>query len=192
VLAGGEPLAGARVELRESQATLDVVCDGFRVLMQRSSVARATSTADGRFELALSRSGEYFVHAEADGWVAGFAGPLELQAGQAAPLVEVRLARGGAIEGRVLVAPGREAAGIIVGASCGDGRARTQRTGPGGTFRFEDLTPGGWQVRRCEAELDPSTSTTTYFGRRAEAIVWDCEVVDGGTTRFEVDLTQDG
>jgi hypothetical protein len=190
VLANGEPLAGARVELRESHAAREVVGDcNFRLLMEGHAIAWTTSGSDGRFELGIARSGEYFIHADADDWVRAFAGPLELVTGQAPAPIELWLARGGAIEGRVLVASGRDAAGIIVGVSNGAGRPRTVRSGPGGTFRVEGLTPGMWQVRRCEAEIDPSTSTVTYSGRDADPIVWDCEVFDGKTTRFDLDLS---
>jgi len=191
VLASGKPIAGARVELRDSHRTTDVVCNGFPILMESHGSASDTSGEDGSFELPIAESGEFFVYAKADGWVGVFTGPLRLEAGMAPAAIELSLAEGGTIEGRVLVAEGKQAAGVIVGASCGDGLGRTQRAGPGGSFRFEGLTPGMWQVVRRDAEIDPNSSTTSYAGSRSEPIQWDCEVFDGRVTWFDLDLTGD-
>ena len=72
------------------------------------------------------------------------------------PSSTLELREGGAIAGRVRVPPGPDASGRIVGISRGDAHARTQRTGADGSFRFEHLTPGPWQVRLVDAEIYPN------------------------------------
>jgi hypothetical protein len=93
----------------------------------------------------------------------------------------------------VLTAPGREPAGVVVGIDRHDGKPRTQRVGPDGTFRFEHLTPGKYLVERVDEELHPgnvSTSWSTGGSARTEYKT-NCSVEDGATTRFDVDLRDD-
>src|SRR5262249_16956395 len=97
---------------------------------------------------------------------------------------------GGAIEGHVLVAQGKEASGVIVAANRGDGRARTTRSGADGAFHFDGLTPGRWNVTRAQAEISPNRSTTSSWDGETKDVEppWDCVVDEGRTTRFDVDV----
>ena len=93
----------------------------------------------------------------------------------------------GEIEGRVVFSDGRDAAGVIVGLHRGDNGPRTQRAGPDGRFRFEGLTPGPYEVLQMEQEIDPYT-TTASSGGPAYEVEWSCEVFEGRTTRFDLEL----
>jgi hypothetical protein len=61
------------------------------------------------------------------------------------------------------------------------------RAGPQGVFRFEGLAPGKWQVLPREAEVDPSTNSYASTDD-PDPIEWSCEVLDGRTTRCDLDL----
>jgi hypothetical protein len=92
----------------------------------------------------------------------------------------------------VLAGDGRSADGVIVGASRGDGEAQTVRSGPGGAFRFDRLTPGQWLVRQTDREIRAGASTMTITTGEAR-FDWSCRVDEGATTHFDVDLrTQSG
>jgi hypothetical protein len=76
-----------------------------------------------------------------------------------------------------------------LGLSRGDGFGRSYRAGPAGRYRFEGLTPGSWQVLQLDREVDPQTGGTVRT-RESEPIEWSCEVSDGRTTRFDLDLSR--
>jgi RNA polymerase sigma factor (sigma-70 family) len=190
VLAGSQPFAGAQVQLREDVSDRHVAVDGFPcVLDPANRVSSASSDAQGRFALAAEEPGRYWVRATAAGYAPAEAGPFQLDTGQAPQGVELELTHGGVLEGRVLLDGGRDGAGTIVGINHGDGEPRTQRAGPGGSYRFEGLTPGSWQVLAREEERRPENTTTSYGGT-VQPIAWSCRVLDGRTTRFDLDLTK--
>jgi hypothetical protein len=107
--------------------------------------------------------------------------------------LRIDLVRGGTVEGKVLTAPGREPAGVVVGLDRHDGKPRTQRVGPDGTFRFEHLSPGKYLVERVEEELHPGNLSTSWSsgGSTRTEYRTNCSAEDGGTTRFDVDLRDD-
>jgi RNA polymerase sigma factor (sigma-70 family) len=190
VVAAGEPVAGAEVELRKDMSDTLVLVNEFQCVMMPYSLTRkATTGAEGRFELGAEEPGRYWIRALADGLAPGDLGPFELDVGIAQGEVELVLTHGGAIEGRVSLPDGRDGEGTVVGVNHGDGAPRTQRAGPGGRFRFEGLTPGKWQVLAREKELPPPELSSSRFGGNAPPIEWSCEVIAGRTTRHDLDLT---
>jgi len=77
----------------------------------------------------------------------------------------------------------------VVGLNRGDGRPRTLRAGPEGSFRFDHLTPGWWRVEKRDEEILRSTTTTRSSPRiEEEEPVWNCEVFEGKTSRFDLRL----
>jgi RNA polymerase sigma-70 factor (ECF subfamily) len=185
--AGGEPVPDERVTLHRPVGGGSYAHDGFDCVYEgRSSLREVRTDAEGRFELTCVSAEPVWLRASAAGWVAGELGPLD-------PLSErelsIELTQGGAIEGRVLLPDGADAAGIVVGINHGDCHARTQRAGAGGRFRFDDLTPGNWQVLRRDEELDPS-SITVSRGDEPVEIEWSCTVEAGRTTHCDLDLTR--
>jgi len=192
ITAGGRPVRGAKVELRRlAGANERITLHGWVTRVNPNVEERDESAEDGTFLVTARRSGRYALVCEAPGFVAGELAPLEVDPAVGLSGLEIVLGQGGALAGTVLVPPGREAGGILVGISRHDGRARTRRTGPDGTFRFEKLMPGAWQVRRVGAEHDPTTGGTT-FETSPETMSWptDCVVEEGRTTVFDLDLRE--
>jgi RNA polymerase sigma-70 factor (ECF subfamily) len=190
VVAAGQPIAGARIEACEDVSESGMLVNGFRCRLSRFPRAKAQSDARGEFEIDCDFDGEFWLRATADGWADGELGPIHTGAfdgGDSGARVELELTRGGAIEGRVVLADDADAEGFIVAINHGDGRARTQRAGPGGRYRFEGLAPGDWQVLASEREVDPGTTRYSSLTGRAP-IEWDCVVTAGATTRFDLDL----
>jgi RNA polymerase sigma factor (sigma-70 family) len=186
---GGAPVAGARVTLGGvvPAGTRDIR-DGFPCVTSPTLDGAAVVTAaDGTFDFTLRTAGRFVLRAEAPDLAVAEAGPFDLVPETGRQGIAIALTKGGAIEGRVLVADGRRTDGVIVGASRGDGEARTVRTGEGGAFRFERLTPGQWMVRQTDRELRPGTSTVMMTMGEAH-FDWSCRVDEGATTHFDVDL----
>jgi RNA polymerase sigma factor (sigma-70 family) len=191
VVSDGAPVEGALVEL------LAVPEEGYRLeagpfalRLEPEAFDRARSGSDGAFLLTPRERRRFVVRAERAGFAPAEVGPFEIDPALGRGEVEIELGQGGALEGRVLVPPGPDAAGTLVGVSRGDGRARTQRVGADGTFRFERLTPGAWQVRKLESE--GTGWGMTFGGGEVPPIAWDCVVEAGGTARFDLDLTGAG
>jgi len=133
--------------------------------------------------------------ADADGYALAELSPLEIDPAVGMDGLEVVLVRGGAVEGRVLTAAGKDPAGIIVGIDRADGHPQTQRVGPDGAFRFERLTPGRFQLARSEVEARSESWSTSWVsgpehGDEPKALPWNCVVEDGRTTRFDLDLRE--
>src|SRR4029079_14241954 len=95
----------------------------------------------------------FAVLCEAEGWSLAELSPLDVDPATGVDGLKIDLVRGGTIEGKVLVAPGRAPAGVGVGIHRHDGKPRTQRIGPDGTFRLDHLTPGKYLVQRVDEEL---------------------------------------
>lgn len=186
VLAEGKPVAGAKVRGFKDVGDSVLEVNGFRCLHHSWGDSETTTADDGTFELPLNDDTLLWIRAEFSGFAAAELGPV---APASSPALAFELVRGGAIEGVVILPEGADAEGTIVGISRCDGFARTQRAGAGGRFRFEGLTPGSWQVLRRTQEVDPqSTSSTMSSG--SKPIEWNCEVRDGRTTRFDLDLSR--
>lgn len=181
VLADGRPLAGVRVGLHPAIAG-GLIVDGLRCVMEPSPAFEARTAEDGTFVLNCEVRDDVWVRAEAEGWAGADLGPLPPGGGEP---IELRLTHGGAIEGRVQLADGSNPEGAIVAINHGDGRGRTARAGPNGFYRFEGLAPGAWQVHRVQSEIRPDTRIT-YGDRSRDPIQWDCRVVAGETTVFDV------
>jgi RNA polymerase sigma-70 factor (ECF subfamily) len=188
----GEPVPGARVELRAVYSgTQYVTHNGFRLLVQNWADIQETTDEEGRFVLTLREDDKYVIFAEADGYALGQSRAYDLDTRSGARGLEVELFRGGSIEGRVKVDRGRDPSGTIVGINRGDGRAKTVRVGPDGRYRFDGLTPGGWQVLRSDHEINPSSSSTSMTSGNEEVPVeWTCTVYEGETTYHDVDLRE--
>jgi len=185
VVAAGRAVAGAHVELRRDMPEALETVNGFRCVMNSMADARGSTVADGAFELTCDLDGAVWVRASAPGLAPGELGPLDV-AQLGADLV-LELNEGGAIEGRVLLPEGRDGEGTIVAVNHGDGAPRTQRAGPDGSFRFEHLCVGRWQVLANAAEVDPTRRAYTSLPE-AEPIEWNCEVSAGRSTRCDLDL----
>ncbi|MEM7305502.1 MAG: sigma-70 family RNA polymerase sigma factor [Planctomycetota bacterium] len=192
VLAGGEPVAGAEVALHSTvdDGTLHVV-NGFRC--STDPYARSTSRTDeeGRFHVYPRHDGEYVLRVDQPGYAPAELGPLRIETARAVDGLELRLGQGGTIEGRVLLSGGEDPTGVVLGLNHGDGKARTLRAGPDGRYRFEGLAVGLWELTREEAELSPEHSSSSLGNNPGgDPPTWSCEVFEGQTTYFDLDLRE--
>ncbi|MHC4924066.1 MAG: carboxypeptidase-like regulatory domain-containing protein, partial [Planctomycetota bacterium] len=184
--AGGKPVAGAKVQLQSAVPQGTRVVHNNFVTQWMPDHASAYSRTDGTFRFDLRTDGRYALRVTAEGFAPWVSGGLDLTARLGSGGHEVRLTQGGSIEGVVKGAPGQSVAGVIVGINRGDGYCITRRVGADGKFRFDQLTPGNWEVLRAEPLLGSGSSTTTSPG--SSAISWNCRVEEGTVTSFDLDL----
>jgi len=194
----GVPSANAKVGLYRLVSDKVVLQqNGFRLTTEAWSDATTTTGADGRFVLyppATGRrvsSSEFVLRAEAAGHARTELPPRAYDAHTGVEL-ELRLVRGGAIEGRAETARGVEPTGLLLGYHRGDGDIRTLRLGPDGRYRLEGLTPGPWTLAPLDDELfgARSSSSSSYYEEGAPPMpAPSCFVVDGETTRCDVDFS---
>ena len=189
VLRDGQPAAGVSVALHEQvQAPHSRRRNGFRMRMVGSAADRVRTDDEGHFLLTPRGRGGYFVRADPEEGVTAEFGPFEVGSDLSGPEVELHLAEGGAIEGRVILADDADPVGAIVGITRGDGRARTQRVGSDGLYRFDDLMAGPWRLELRDTELLSGTYSTTISDNGGESPFpeWSCTVFDGQTTFHDV------
>lgn len=200
VVFGDDPIEDVRISLHPRVESGYIMTVGeFRCLYDYSPMERATTAADGTFCAWLPESGIFFLRAEKEGFAPFDLGPLEIDHLVGLKDLEVRLCRGGSIEGRVLVSDDEDAGGIIVVASRGDGYFRTTESSLDGAYRLDMLTPGPWQIGTVNDPDDLMESmeepaSFSRFGSRHRsdsAIPWDCNVSDGQTTHYDLDLTKE-
>ncbi len=69
----------------------------------------------------------------------------------------------------------------------------TRRAGADGTFRFEHLTPGRWDVVKRDEEIGRYGEAASFEGgffAKRPTLPWVCIVEEGKTTRYDLDLTR--
>jgi hypothetical protein len=121
--------------------------------------ATATAGAEGAFALSAP-AGSYRVNAALGDAAGGAADPVALAAGGTARGLEIRLGPGAVLEGEVVLASGRAAAGGEVAVFPHETRevaARTVADGAG-RFRIAGLAAGAWDVRATAPGASPATA----------------------------------
>jgi hypothetical protein len=186
----GKGVPGAWVKLLQPPhdgRTLYV--NGFPSSSQPWAVAESKADDEGRFVLQLRQTGEYLIRAGAEGHCLAELGPRRFEAHQGAEGLELALPAAGSIEGRVLFAGDESQRDWIIGASRGDGLARSVHTDAEGRFHFGSLSPGEWLLRPADADLNPdevhAISDGGELDRSAPAT---CVVRAGESTQVEFDL----
>lgn len=192
VLSHGAPLAGARVRLFEAAPGMRIEHQGFLTLVFPEARDETRTDEEGRFTLKLRERGTYVVRAEAEAHAPADSGPLELAAEVGCTGLELALGRGGDLEGRVRVAPGRDPSGVIVSLNRGDGFPLTVRSDTEGRFGFEGLTPGPWRLARGRMEFNPNGGGTAASSVTKPVVLdTNCTIAEGETTYRDLDLTDD-
>ncbi|MFT5154858.1 MAG: hypothetical protein ACI841_004866, partial [Planctomycetota bacterium] len=187
VIVDGRPLQGATISaLRATDGRASH--NGLPVRWGPGPNASAVSDAEGSFSVTVRSAGSYIIQAHAEGLAVAEAGPFDIEPRQGRVGIELNLTAGGQIEGYVLAGSGRSVAGTIVAANRGDGRARTVRVAADGYYRFESLTPGPWQIVKHSEEISPKRSSSTLEPGARAAVPPTCQVVEGQSTRFDLDL----
>ena len=189
VLAGDEPVSGARVALHEARSDLRIDHQGYLSLVMPEPTDETRTDEAGRFTLKLRSRGSFVVRAEAEGFAAGDTEALQLAPETGRSGLELVLGKGGDLEGRVRVAPGRDPTGIIVAVNRGDAFPRTVRTDSEGRFGFEGLTPGRWVLARGKAEFNPRGGGSAIGSAETPLVLpFNCTIVEGETTHQDLDL----
>ena len=184
----GRAVPEAKVELRRAPGhELLIQSYGFDLRMDGFAEASTTTDANGRFTLATGRKADYFLLVTKSGLAAAEIGPITMGPAITNEPVEIEMVKGGSIRGRLLVPDGETSHGRLVALSRLDGSPRVVRTDENGVFVSEDLTPGGWLVEPRDQEVRRSVSVSV-LDEPLPPPVWDCEVVDGQTTTFDLDL----
>jgi beta-lactamase regulating signal transducer with metallopeptidase domain len=171
----------------------------------RIPVYRATTAADGSFDVRGVKPGDYEVAAVAPGYIQRYYGqtsddmpevPVHVAAGQSATALEVRLEPAGSVSGRVFSDSGDGLAGVEVellrrrGYEPGAGRPLTiafAQTEDMGTFRFRDIPAGEYYVRAyASRSLAPTRGagalsyTATFFPDAADVMLAQPVLVSPG------------
>lgn len=187
----GVGLEGVRVELLEQLAEpLAWRPAAARApMMRRDNVelagASGTTDAQGGVRIALDAPRRVRVRvAGPHGEFVRLSDPLDLVSVVA---VAIDLEGAASIEGVVRRSDGVPLAGVRVFASQGDGRAHEQLSGADGSYRFDALAPGAWQVRASAlagASPKPAERGLERLDRRRAA--FDVELRAGQVARFDV------
>lgn len=194
VMSSTGPVSGAKLRLvRKAELTTEVIVNGYPCELEHNDpAAQGFSGKDGAFVLQPPEpSNSLVLLAEASGFARSAVDLPAFHPSSGLSGIVVRMSGGGAIEG-VVRGPANEVAGTIVGISRHDGYPDTQRVGADGKFRFSRLTPGRWNVETVEEEALPplsNLSVSTGMSSRGE-LPTVCEVQDGSTTRYDIDLAQ--
>lgn len=193
VLHDGAPIANSTVSVGQAlSANLRYSIAGFTSSQCFDELPSTQSDEHGAFALRIERAGDYWLRAERAGFAVALIGPITIDPSVGKSDVELALSTGGAIEGRLLTPAGENPIGAIIGASCGDGLPRTERVDANGGFRFEHLASGRWFVKRVPAVIDRDRGARSFSTTdKPVEIPWNCIVVDGETTRLDLDQRVD-
>ena len=185
VLAYGEPVEGARLSLGYVTPEFVTLQAGFPVRFLRRD-GLATTDAEGRFACPIERDKRnYVIMAQLPGWARGELHVIQEDATPPQDCV-VELTHGGVITGHVQPPAGRSPKGLVVAASCGDGRPLVTRCDEQGVYRLEGIKPGSWEVRALLEE--PSGEVMSVAQREEDKqFRWNAEVIDGETTTVDLD-----
>ena len=137
----GQPVAGARVGMQVTMASLQDVTRSF------VEPPEAITEADGSFRLEHLSSGSNSLVAQAEDFAASEALGLDLAPGEQREAVVLTLRVGARLTGEVYGSDGLHQAGVQVIAQIpGDLRPAAAVTDEDGWFELEHLTPGTYQV----------------------------------------------
>lgn len=196
VIQSGRPVAGAKVHVHTppegepfSRFSEQLFTHLGGTYWNREEVE---TDGEGRFEIFLHKKNAYTLHAEAEGFARAESPVYSLQSGESAEGIELELGPSATIEGRVLVAEGVERVGILVGATRGDGHVELCETTPDGSYRFEGLAAGGWQLARCSPGVRRSLEMgRTWPAPELRELPVHVRLAVGETVRYDLDLSDE-
>ncbi len=196
VVADGKPVAGARVHCHvpPGWSRFARFSGGLYTRIEGRSVRGMAQTDEaGHFEIPIQQANtSYTLHAEAPGYARAESEPIPVGAGESVSGILLELPAPATLAGRALVSPGVESRGIIVAATRGDGHAELAVTAEDGSFRFEGLAPGGWQLARVKAsERRWIESDRTWPENDIDELPIHVVLTSGITTHFDLDLTHE-
>jgi beta-lactamase regulating signal transducer with metallopeptidase domain len=216
----GQPVAGASVRLQYITGVenpprcpigdCEVLADP---VAGRIPVYRATTAADGSFDVRGIKPGDYDVAAVAPGYIQRYFGqtsddmpevPVHVAARQSATAIEVRLERAGSVSGRIFSDSGDGLAGVEVellrrrGFNPGATRPMTvafAQTEDMGTYRFRDVPAGEYYVRAYTSRSMAPTRgagalsyTATFFPDATDETLAQPVLLGGGADLAGIDF----
>ena len=190
----GKPLSGASVRLAElSDPHETYYVYGFPARLSGFGLEGTKSDAQGRFRLPIKKRARYALYAELDGYASAELSPLELSPTGADQRHDLVLGGGGAVQGRVLVAPGQSAAGVLVRVTSGDFQVHEAVTDAAGRYRIERLAPGSYMLeathrRRGRSPGGMVGAVESEVTEEEFEFDWAFEVFEGRTTTHDVDI----
>lgn len=156
----------------------------FFVEREQAETSDTETNSDGSFSIALPSPGRYLLECRTrDGWFARSA-PFVWK-GQALQLDAIEMHQAGAVEGRLVLPTGEPVPHVRVAICDGEASSLTTTTSSLGEFRFLNLSPGGWQIRRCAPGLDGVESLQVDRTRASVPCTVDFTVASGVTTQFQ-------
>lgn len=177
----GLPVAGARVGVRPGSETRP------RFSSEPHDAGNSTTTSDGSFSFDAVAPGDAIIIVEVKGKPMLTDGPFTVpESGSVERLVQFR--KGSSLEGRVLSATGAPDAGatLVLHASevPGVNSFRVQQvTAADGSFTFEDLPPGVYQLSRQIGDAEMTVYGLTQFVRVGTGPRTTVELRPAGTGR---------
>jgi beta-lactamase regulating signal transducer with metallopeptidase domain len=215
----GNPVAGASVRLQYITGVenpprcpigdCEVLADP---VAGRIPVYRATTAADGSFDVRGIKPGDYDVAAVAPGYIQRYFGqtsddmpemPVHVNAGQSATSIEVRLEPAGSVSGRIFSDAGDGLAGVEVELLRRGSRPFGARPTPiafaqtedMGTFRFRNIPAGEYYVRAYTSRSMAPTRgagvlsyTATFFPDATDETLAQPVLVGGGAELAGIDF----
>jgi hypothetical protein len=189
VTKSGAPVAQAQIvayRLLEGPHHLNT---GFSTRLDSQAFAMASACAEaGTYELRVKREGTIALLVLEQERIVLEHGPIHVGPGDIDREIDLALPELASIEGRVLLAEGRDPAGLLIAASRGDGAVRALTLGSDPGFRFERLAPGAWQVRQMARLTNPHLLEDRRAYSDQEEPSWDVVLEPGQAARFDIDL----
>ena len=149
----GRGIPGAEVSLRAALPPGKWMrVDGFPTRVGFASGAPVRTDADGKFALALSDPGEWYLTIDAPGYASLLRGPMFLGDTSDLALGDFVVEAGGELHVRVVDGAGRPRPGQRVAVTRGGVDGRTERTDAEGWARFRALASDRWHVHPTDRE----------------------------------------
>ncbi len=181
-----KPKASARCDaqgrFRLPLPGIDLRSEGEREGSEVQSLGYTDSGATPASAANVGGAPTWFVHVALEGHATHTFGPRAFEGEQDFEL-ELALPRAGTLVGRLVLEEGGEPRGFLVRVADGLAQVASSSVAPDGSFRFEHLHPGPWQVRVFE----PDARFYHHAGLATEApFVPDVEVLAGETVDYEL------
>lgn len=189
VLAGGVPVAGAKVGLGlDHPWNAREITHGFPMRFSASNIPDVETDEEGRFAISTEPDVEAtcVLVVRHEGYATSELALPGVDPKIGAGDLRVHLRGGGSLEGRVFVPPTRSPGGVVVAASRGDGLPLVTRTDGSGRYRLDELSPGPWRVEYRPHE--PEGRVHAILSPEEAPYDWNVEIREGETSHLDIDI----
>lgn len=188
IVRAGEPVRGVSVALAPlAQRGAESVSNEFPYAFAREpALSYARSDDQGRFALPLSTPGSFVVITSDEREHTTRSAAFVFDGRTPPAELVLEYSPTGTLAGKVLAPSGTATSGLWIGISNGDGPTLVARTDETGAYRFDELEPGRWWIRKLESDI---SHTQRRYARSADWIEPASVVVAPSlTARFDLDL----